>query len=1106
MAVSQVGSAAIVHGTVSAAPALPAGILAGQMLIIMVSSKHASDSIPTVNQGYTLLHSQLGGSGAFAVNTGNVRTSVFYKEATASETAPTVSNTGGNVVSARIWNYRKLGSRTWEIIGTGGSDNTGGTNNYLATSAINPGLKGGDIVLAFTTINTSAHVYGSTDNWITPGATTTAFTSLNKAGTTLGNDQYSLGSEIFVLNGASTGPISIDYVATTGTATADAPAGATTFVLLRETGPALISLVAIGVNSAGTVTSLTTTVPSEHVAEDMVIMLLAARPGTVGLTNVDTSWILAGSISGGVGTEGAGTGSAKIFFYYQISTGAAIPNDTVTFSGQSVTRGQVFIYRKQAGTTWDVGFTAGTFNTAASAAMSSTMNSALDLKPEDLLLANIFLNTAAYTYSAEDFTVPGADIGVADAFIKGSSTAGNDYYSLIDEIRVRSGQSTGPGVYTMTASGFTAGASPMGAIGIFRMRAVSANQVVNRSVSFAGATTLLASIVAKINFLRYSSGFDNATWLKQDVTVATGFTDPWGGTKAERLTSLAEFGSYIQQNLILPANLHNVRKDLALSVWVKANVATTFNLEMLGDGGVWGEVQNKAADTTWQRIFIKDSYFPSIPGEEADDIQVIISLPEGIGTVLYVAGAMLNPGAYPADYVETDDSTIVQRSVSFSATTTLQANLRGLAARSVSFAATSTLAANLRGIANRSVSFAATSTLQANLTGIASRAVTFQATSILSANLTGIAARSVTFQATSVLSATLTGTGNRAVNFGATSILQANLIGLAARAVNFAGNSTLTANLIGIAQRSVSFIGTGSMVADLKGTGNRAVNFAATSSLQATLTAIARGSVNFVGTGSLQATAGSNANRSVNFSATSSLQANLTGLAARAVTFVNTANLTADLKGNADRSVNFVASGSLSAEIRAIAERSVNFQAVAALSAEGISIAAREVAFIGAGSMIADLKGSAERSVNFVASSSMQAHLTDGSVYAQGLVFFTAKGSMAAAAIGLAARSVNFRAVSNLAATLRGTGAMQVSFLATGKLTADLRNFVEPFEKISLNSRFTRTLALNSRFTIILSLPSKLASRSLILDSPLADKVIHAKSSFTKILSNVSQF
>lgn len=233
------------------APGYPSSISAGNLLLLSVASKYPTNG-PATPSGWTLLDQVQGGHGSAGADAGNVYCTVFYKVADGTETGTlTLTLTGVNSSFSRIFRYVTNSSSAFDTLAsTTGSQNTPGTS-WSVTGAADPGIRAGDVVVAFSAINSDAYTY-SAEAITATGMTFTSTTEQLDAGTGGGDDTYLVVADARGTAGpSSAAPV---FAMTASGSATDNPAGAVVFARLRlaaSTGTSTVTL--DNVTSTGTV-------------------------------------------------------------------------------------------------------------------------------------------------------------------------------------------------------------------------------------------------------------------------------------------------------------------------------------------------------------------------------------------------------------------------------------------------------------------------------------------------------------------------------------------------------------------------------------------------------------------------------------------------------------------------------------------------------------------------------------------------------------------------------------------------------------------------------------------------------------------------------------
>ena len=150
--------------------------------------------------------------------------------------------------------------------------------------------------------------------------------------------------------------------------------------------------------------------------------------------------------------------------------------------------------------------------------------------------------------------------------------------------------------------------------------------------------------------ITYSQAFDDAAWTKGGVgtftsAITTGFTDPTGGTNAQRwLATIASVSdrAFVRQLAILTSGA-----PYTISFWVKSNTASSQDIYFLFQSGA---VQATTATTSWQRISYSatTSTTSVLVGIEAKDLAIDV----------LVYGFQLDVGNVMTDYIATTSAAV----------------------------------------------------------------------------------------------------------------------------------------------------------------------------------------------------------------------------------------------------------------------------------------------------------------------------------------------------------------------------------------------------------------------------------------------------------------
>lgn len=220
--------------TLPSSVSYPATTVAGQLALLFIFNKYPP-SVPSTPSGFTTPagNQASGGSGGSGIDQGQVTTSVFMRELDGTEGGDStiITVTSANVYGAVLVIYAKTADE-WDVDVVSVAQNTAGAT-WTATFATDPGIQAGDMVVVCSGVNFDTGGGTRADELVTStGVTFGAVTELADGGSALGDDIGRFMSEHPAITGTSSAaPV---YTADCSTVTANAPAGSTVLVRLRE--------------------------------------------------------------------------------------------------------------------------------------------------------------------------------------------------------------------------------------------------------------------------------------------------------------------------------------------------------------------------------------------------------------------------------------------------------------------------------------------------------------------------------------------------------------------------------------------------------------------------------------------------------------------------------------------------------------------------------------------------------------------------------------------------------------------------------------------------------------------------------------------------------
>lgn len=193
MAITYKGKGTTVPGTGNITPTIPTGTSIGDMMICYIGTKpwNGVNSMPT---GWISLGSFADGTIAAGVGTGSMKSEIFYKIHTGSETNPLITNATNNVSTAFIISFSKDAAATWQITSLGGGAMSFGlfAPTDYEVSLANVDIIAGEVVFMGACITDDTLSVGSSIGPLSPAFANNFF--INETVTALGGDMSAIGA------------------------------------------------------------------------------------------------------------------------------------------------------------------------------------------------------------------------------------------------------------------------------------------------------------------------------------------------------------------------------------------------------------------------------------------------------------------------------------------------------------------------------------------------------------------------------------------------------------------------------------------------------------------------------------------------------------------------------------------------------------------------------------------------------------------------------------------------------------------------------------------------------------------------------------------------
>lgn len=159
-------------GTSSTAPSYPASIAAGDLIAVFCAWGNSTDAQPATPSGFLAPanNDNVGGSGAFGVDSGNRHAKWWYRVADGTESGTVTVNNGAgsggtDVIAAVVARFTKT-LDVWELpVCVGGGDTSSGTAYSVAAGSDPGGLSGDHVIVVSSTVPDTATYSSVTLTW-----------------------------------------------------------------------------------------------------------------------------------------------------------------------------------------------------------------------------------------------------------------------------------------------------------------------------------------------------------------------------------------------------------------------------------------------------------------------------------------------------------------------------------------------------------------------------------------------------------------------------------------------------------------------------------------------------------------------------------------------------------------------------------------------------------------------------------------------------------------------------------------------------------------------------------------------------------------------------
>jgi hypothetical protein len=226
-------------------------------------------------------------------------------------------------------------------------------------------------------------------------------------------------------------------------------------------------------------TSVTADIHASTVTGDLMVLMVGVKPSTATIAT-PTGWTAVpnGSLAGGGGVDGAGTGPTLGAMFYRVADGSET-SVTVSITSGSGSWGQVFTYHSSFAAFWDIQGTSGADSTTGTAwSVATSVN--LGFNTDDWALAGSTSAQVGTTYASPGLSATGATFTGATLLSTPGTTTGNDAGGHVSHFSTTAGVSSTVATYTSTASVSTT--NTRGVTILARIRAAVKSPPIGRSI------------------------------------------------------------------------------------------------------------------------------------------------------------------------------------------------------------------------------------------------------------------------------------------------------------------------------------------------------------------------------------------------------------------------------------------------------------------------------------------------------------------------------------------------------------------------------------------------------------------------------------------------
>jgi len=266
------------------------------------------------------------------------------------------------------------------------------------------------------------------------------------------------------------------------------------YAKVEAAGAGALAFGTIGTTTNTGTTAPTVAYPASIAAGDYLLMAVVNRPNASTPTIPAGGWTQLATVTGGAGSEAAGTGVIRVTVFGREAVGTESGSVTLAITSGTSCGAVIWRSTKTTGKNWDAATATGSDNSAGTA-FSVTFGTDPGVTAGDLVFVAAGSSEDTATWASEALSQTGMTYGALTEHTDTAVSTGNDCRIIVCQHAVTSGTSSAAGTFTATASSTNA-ANTAGAAVMIRLRQIDKPIQLALSSQFADSDTTTAQLAA----------------------------------------------------------------------------------------------------------------------------------------------------------------------------------------------------------------------------------------------------------------------------------------------------------------------------------------------------------------------------------------------------------------------------------------------------------------------------------------------------------------------------------------------------------------------------------------------------------------------------------